>query len=147
MAILGSKVPEVPTRVTLRPDPAKATRSRWLYVYSDHRPDPGNMQLEPIRSLLLTRFIDADTYAVAYESSTADANATSVEMFVHSADIALTEPALDPTAAIKAATDPLKAQITKLTADVAAAKLVGARAEWDRQKAGATVQPKLLERP
>lgn len=101
----GSLVPEVPTRLVLRPDPAAPTRSRWLYVYSDHRPDAGNRQLEPIRPLLLTRFIDADTYAVAYEPAAADSNATSVEMFVKSADVLRTEviPLVIPTSAAELA--------------------------------------------
>jgi hypothetical protein len=149
VAIKGSLVPEVPTRVTLRTDPADATKSRWLYVWSDHRADPGNTQLKPNRPLLLTRFVDADTYAVAYEPAAGDTNATSLELFVHSADIAKTEPVVAPaadcTAAVKAATDPLTAQITTLTGQVAAAELAGKRTEWDRQKSGATVA--LLPRP
>ena len=62
------------------------------------------------------------------------------------ADIrALPAPAADCTAAVKAATDPLKAQITTLTGAVTAATLAGKQAEWDRQNAGATVA--LLARP
>jgi hypothetical protein len=91
VAIKGSNVPEVPTRLTLRDDPTRTGRSRWLYVWSDHRADPGNRQLEPQRPLLLTRFVDADTYAVAYEPAAGDANDTSVEMFVKSADVKSTE--------------------------------------------------------
>jgi hypothetical protein len=92
VAVKGSKVPEVPTQVTLRTDPKDASKSRFLYVYSDHRADPGNTQLKPNRPLLLTRFIDADTYAVAYEPAAGDTNSTSIEMFVHSEDVKATAP-------------------------------------------------------
>lgn len=84
VAITGSTVPEVPTRVYLK-------AGAWLYTYSDHRVDAQNTQLSPNRPLLLTRFIDADTYAVAYEPSTADSNNTSVEKFVKVVDIEKTE--------------------------------------------------------
>jgi hypothetical protein len=117
VAITGSSVPEVPTRLFLRDDPAKAGRSRWLYVWSDHRTDPGNKQLEPQRPLLLTRFIDGDTYAVAYEPSVVDANTTSLEMFVKTVDILRTEPVVGPAviaAAVKAATDPLNARLAAI---------------------------------
>lgn len=92
VAIKGSSVPETPTKITLKPDTVDPKKSRWLYVYSDHRADAGNKQLSPNRPLFLTRFVDADTYAVAYEPPTADSNDTSVEYFVKSADIAKTEP-------------------------------------------------------
>jgi hypothetical protein len=91
MVTKGSTVPEVPTRLTMKPDPLMSTRSRWLYVWSDHRADPGNRQLSPIRPLLLTRFVDADSYAVAYEPPAGDANATSLEYFVRSIDVARTD--------------------------------------------------------
>jgi len=110
MAIQGSTVPEVPTRLFLRDDPAKAGRSRWLYVWSDHRADPGNKQLEPQRPLLLTRFIDGDTYAVAYEPSVADTNATSLEMFVKTVDILRTEPVPAPSAPPPPTRDPRRAR-------------------------------------
>lgn len=55
--------------------------------------------------------------------------------------------ATDAAAAIAAATAPLTARINALTAEAANAKLAGARGEWDRQNAGATVVPKLLDRP
>lgn len=97
VAIKGNLTPEVPTRLWLKPDATVPTKSRWLYVWSDHRADAGNRQLEPIRPLLLTRFIDADTYAVAYEPSTVDTNTTSQEMFVHVVDIAKTEVIPDTT--------------------------------------------------
>jgi len=58
-----------------------------------------------------------------------------------------TAPVGDCSAAVKAATDPLNAEIATLTADVAAATLAGAQAEWDRQEAGATVDVELLGRP
>lgn len=90
VAIKGSTVPEVPTEVTLETN--AEGQSRWLYVYSDHREDAGNRRLSPNRPLLLTRFIDADTYAVAYEPDAADSNAVSTEMFVKSEDVASTRP-------------------------------------------------------
>lgn len=92
VASKGYPVPEVPTRLWLRDDPAKAGRSRWLYVWDDNRADPGNKQLEPNRPVLLTRLVDGDTYAVAYESTTPDANLTSQEYFVKTVDILKTEP-------------------------------------------------------
>lgn len=92
VAVTGNSVPEVPTQLWLKSDTADPTKSRWLYVWSDHRPDPKNIQLQPNRPLYLTRFIDADTYAVAYEPSTPDANTTSLEMFVKSVDVAKTAP-------------------------------------------------------
>lgn len=61
-----------------------------------------------------------------------------------------TAPATAPTdckPAVKAATDPLNAQIATLQTDVANATVAGARAEWDRQAGGATVAVNLLDRP
>lgn len=128
MASKGSTVPEVPTHLWLKPDTADPTKSRWLYVFSDHRADPGNVQLKPIRPLLLTRFIDADTYAVAYEPAAGDTNATSVEMFVKSGDV-------ERTAAI-----PIGADTTPYTkADLDAARLEGQRAGYDLARAGAKI--------
>ncbi|HSE44003.1 MAG TPA: hypothetical protein VLA89_01605, partial [Gemmatimonadales bacterium] len=131
VAITGSSVPEVPTKVTLK-------AGAWLYVYSDHRVDSKNTQLDPNRPLILTRFIDADTYAVAYEPSTPDANNTSVEMFVKTADITKTEPYSTPApapapdttpfdqadidAAVAAAKAPLQATIDQQAAVIAASK-------------------------
>lgn len=130
MAVKGSTVPEVPTQLWLKPDPADATKSRWLYVFSDHRVDAGNTQLKPIRPLLLTRFIDADTYAVAYEPAAGDANATSVEMFVKSVDVAKTAP-------VVVAPPPDTTLYSK--ADVDAAALAGKRAGYDLAKTGMTI--------
>jgi hypothetical protein len=56
-------------------------------------------------------------------------------------------PAPDCTKAVADATAPLKARITELEGQVVDAVLAGARAEWDRQATGATVVPKLLDRP
>lgn len=84
VATKGSNVPEQPTRVTLKTD-------AWLYVWSDHRADAGNVQLKPVRPLNLVRFVDADTYGVAYEPTAGDTNNVSVEMFVKSSDIDKTE--------------------------------------------------------
>ena len=127
MAIKGSTVPEVPTQLWLKPDAADATKSRWLYVYSDHRVDAGNTQLKPIRPLLLTRFIDADTYAVAYEPAAGDANDTSVEMFVKSVDVARTAPVV---AAAPVDTSPFT------QAQLDAATLAAKRAGYDLARAG-----------
>lgn len=44
-------------------------------------------------------------------------------------------------------TDPLNAQIAQLEQQVTTAKLDGAREEWERQEAGATVDVKLLPKP
>ena len=44
-------------------------------------------------------------------------------------------------------TDPLNAQIAQLQQQVTTAKLDGAREEWERQEAGATVDVKLLPKP
>jgi hypothetical protein len=131
-ATKGSSVPELPTLVTLRPDAVGSTRSRWLYVWSDHRADPGNRQLQPIRPLLLTRFVDADTYAVAYEPSADDANAVSTEMFVKTADVLKTTPfAIEDTTpfdqayvndAVATATAGQAAEVSHLRATVDAVK-------------------------
>ena len=48
---------------------------------------------------------------------------------------------------VKAATDPLNAQIAQLQTDVTNATLAGAQAEWDRQYRSATVAVNLAPRP
>ena len=53
----------------------------------------------------------------------------------------------DCTAEVKAATDPLNAQIAQLQTDVTNATLAGAQAEWDRQYRSATVAVNLAPRP
>ena len=141
-AIKGSNVPEAPTRILLKTDPANAAKSRWLYVYSDHRPDAGNIQLQPNRKLYLTRFIDADTYAVAYEPAAGDTNDTSREMFVKTGDIAKTElvPLAGPdvTPISQAAYDEVKAELANTTARLTTANTRITRAATDL---GATPGP------
>lgn len=56
-------------------------------------------------------------------------------------------PATDCAPVVKAATDPLNAQIATLKGQVATAEITGAQKEWDRQAAGASVAVKLLDRP
>lgn len=53
----------------------------------------------------------------------------------------------DVDADVALATAPLNATIAQLRTDVANADLAGRQAEWDRQAAGATVEPRLLDRP
>ena len=76
--------------------------------------------------------------------------------FALKSDVIFT-PDPDCTAAVAAATNPLNAkiatqtdEIARLQTDVANATIAGARTEWDRQAAGATVLPpqvNLLDRP
>lgn len=140
VAITGNSVPEVPTRLYLKNDPANPAKSRWLYLWSDHRSDPKNIQLDgvpapgPQRPLLLTRFIDADTYAVAYEPSTPDANTTSLEYFVKSEDVLKTEPVPSAdeaaiqariAAAVSIANQKQEARVAAIKAKVAASTKAG----------------------
>jgi hypothetical protein len=75
--------------------------------------------------------------------------------FILNSDCKFTpSPATDCGSAVKTATDPLNttikiqvASIAQLQTEVVNAKLQGARDEWDRQGAGATVAVKLLDRP
>jgi hypothetical protein len=56
-------------------------------------------------------------------------------------------PVSDCAAQVKAAVDPLEAQVAALRSQAAAAVLAGAQAEYDRQAAGAKVAVVLLPRP
>jgi hypothetical protein len=131
--VKGYSVPEQPTMVTLKPETVGGAKSRWLYADSSLAAGPDNKQLEPIREVWLVRFISADVYSVAYEPSAADANLTSQEMFVRSADIAKTRvviPAVDTTPYSKEQLDATRiagrkegAALVKGAADAKAAEL------------------------
>lgn len=92
-AVKSFLVPERTTLVTLKPEAAGSTKSRWLYDNSALQPSAGNRQLQPIRPLVLVGFLSAETYIVAYEPTTPDANDTSQAMYVRSTDVATTSPA------------------------------------------------------
>lgn len=73
-------------------------------------------------------------------------------LFVSTADVVEVDdpvPVADCTDEVAAATEQYRAEITTLEQNALNAKLTGAQAEWDRQKAGATVRTsvELLPRP
>ena len=119
-AVKSFIVPEVRTL-------AKVKDLVWLYVDSSLAADPANIQLSPPRELVLIGWFSAAVLIVAYEPAASDADTTSRAMFVRSAEIGSTRPApatvpvTDCTAAVKAATDPLNAQVTVLKTQLSVA--------------------------
>lgn len=122
-------------------------RGGWIYVKPDLSADPLNVQLDPGRDLPVAGVLADGTLIVGYRDTTP----TEAQVPTYYARGAVKDypasPSTDCAAQVKAATDPLNATVEQLQAEAAAAQLTGARAEWDRQAAGATVQVVLLPKP
>lgn len=100
------------------PTTAQIAASSWLYVKSDFAPDANNVQISADRWMPLVGKT-ATGSIVSYVGS--DGVNTGKTYFVKPVAVKATKAvAADCTAAVAAATAPLKAQVTSLTADVAA---------------------------
>ena len=113
--------------------------------------DTGRITVDPARSLpylgrprigvLMVEYVDEagvhSGKSMFVKSTVAEPGLTNIRP--------LPVPVTDCAPLVKAAVDPLNAQIATLAGQVTAAQIAGQRAEWDRQKAGATVS--LLARP
>jgi hypothetical protein len=119
----------------------------WLYVKPDLSADPSNIQIDPGRDLPVAGKLSDGTLIVGYRDTTP----TELEVptfYAKGTPKDYPAPAAtDCAAQVAAAVDPLNATISGLRTDLANAQLTGARAEWDRQNAGATVAVRLLDKP
>lgn len=143
-------VPEVPTQDMLKEDPARPGNSVWIYTTDALTKDGKEVSLKPIRPLVRVGTTPAGVVILAYEPAAGDANATSTAMYVAAAGIASSAPIVPPAgdcSAVEASLLACQTENAQLRTDVANAEIAGARAEWDRQAAGATVQVELLPKP
>jgi N-acetyl-anhydromuramyl-L-alanine amidase AmpD len=94
-------VPEGPQQLATLKD------GTWLYVYSDLRTDPANVQVNPGRTFPYVgkHSSTPDVRSVAYEPATADDNLSSWAMFVRREDITTISP---PPAPVPQAPTPIK---------------------------------------
>ena len=119
----------------------------WIYVKPDLSPDPLNIQLDPGRDLPVSGVMADGTLIVGYRDTTPTETVVPTYYVRGTPKEYPAAPATDCTAAVKAATAPLEAEITTLKSAADETRLSGAREEWDRQAAGATVAVQLLPKP